>query len=250
MVVKNDYNIRTIIVPKSFTDSESKRFPPIKGTTNFKDIPKTIKFLAGMKDFYQNTTFGWFKYQDDDGAIYVPNFIKMINELNKKHKSTKEVIIKGCCSIDNKFSKDHKLEVYIQGGTGMIISRATMKFFIDNFDPWYYSMDHYEDRHMMKLIKASGVTPIELSSPYFIGDPLRNQRRDVIRTQDFKSLPRCPEKHPYTLCKEEFYQFNKIASFHKYSQYDWIVPLLDQNLIPDNVKFYNNDFMPTMCYQY
>lgn len=248
-LVENNLGVRTIIVPKHLTDSESRRIPPIWGTTNFKDVAKTVKFSYGLKDFYYNTTFNWFKYQDDDGAIYVPNFVKMINDFNSKYNPLTDAVVKGCCQTDQKYSRYKRYEVYIQGGTGLVISRATVKFFIDNFEGWYNKMDNFEDRYIMKLINASGVSPVDVSSTYFIGDSLKNPSKDVFKTLNFKNLTICPDVHPQTVCKKEFYQFNKIASFHKYKNYDWIVPLLDQNLIPDNVKFYDHSNEPKLCYK-
>ncbi|OHS94402.1 hypothetical protein TRFO_39413 [Tritrichomonas foetus] len=248
--IPNSLGINTLVVSKNITAAALSNKTVFKPGSKEKEIPKTIKFYYGMKDFYENTNFKWFKYQDDDASIYVPNLKIMLDDYNSQFEPRKEIVVKGACTMDRRFTVRPNVEdLYIQGGTGLLFSRKAVEFFLANFKEWYDGLSYYEDRHMFVMIEKMGLTGENVSSTYFIGDEFQTGVKLVhlLNRRKLQSLPLCPESHPPTKCKPEFYQLNKVASYHKYDYYYWIDTAFKTGKIPDWVRFYDNHYTPKVC---
>lgn len=241
----NSYNpeiCERIILNMSYLEEETRKFPQMYETSNRKEVHKVLKLKAGIDDFYYNTNLSWFKNEDDDAALYFPNFIKFIDSHSIRHNPHKDIIIRGCCMRQHKYH-------FAQGGTGLLFSRAAIKHFLRHWDDFYRRMDTYEDRHMFKYILSTGIRPKEISSTYFTGDPFaRNHNASYfIELRNFSILQTCPIFHRRNRCAHTFYKLNMVASYHRYWELPNLADALDEGLIPDWVRFYDHSLNPRMC---
>ncbi|OHT02343.1 hypothetical protein TRFO_07193 [Tritrichomonas foetus] len=246
--VENNFSLKTLILFKNYTTKVAIEQGEIQYGNKFKDTEKTIKFYHGMKDFYENTKYRWFKYQDDDGAIYVPNFGVMMKDFNQQFNPNEEMVVKGACTMHTSVVYDGEEDLYIQGGTGLVMSRKSIEFFLKHFDEWFRDLHIYEDRHLMRMFEKMGISGVNISSTYFIGDPFKEPNMDIIiRNKMFEYIQECPKVHPPTQCKPEFYEFRKIASYHKYWYLDFLDEYLRNNILPKGLRFYDNHCDPQVC---
>ncbi|OHT11993.1 hypothetical protein TRFO_18378 [Tritrichomonas foetus] len=247
--VANPYKIRTLIVPENLTrkaSDEKQNF--LGGGDKYKDVPKVLKYYFGMKDFYEKTDFAWFKYQDDDTEVYSLNFKQMIDDLNSQYSPRKEIVVKCACTMDRNSVSGLFEDVYPQGGTGMILSRRAVGFFLQHFKKWYEELLFFEDRHVYRMLEKMGLDGNSISSTYFVGDQLMMNISGFINQKAYDYIPSCAIEHPNINCKHEFYQLNKVASFHRYSDYLWFADALNKKLIPDQIRFYDSHFRPYVCF--
>lgn len=216
-----------------------------RGMIPLKEIAKVAKLKVGFDYFLQQTELPWLKYQDDDTYLIFENFAKMMNDYSNAHpfpQAFNDSIIKGCCTTD-------KFENYFQGGTGLLMSRNAVESFVKYWENFYYSFNTFEDRAVIQLVFKAGVNLEALSSTYFIGDGFKSSFNDFLKNSNFTDLPKCPKNHPFTKCAKEFYYLNKVASVHKLDTYNpSIAAMIRSGAITDNVRFYHNDWSPSLCY--
>lgn len=217
-----------------------------RGIIVSKDVPKTVKMLAAFEYFLYNTSLPWLKYQDGDAYIFFDNYIRMMDDYTAAYPfpaAFTTPIVKGACTVD-----PMPKEYYIQGGTGLLFSRKAVEKLMENWKEYIYSFNTFEDRAIMELITKMGVSLVNLSSTYFIGDPIVQTFKKNLDSGNFQDLPKCPE-HPITQCAREFYYLNKVASIHRIDDYKLrIDKLIQSGAISDHIRFYHNSWCPKLCY--
>ncbi|OHT07351.1 hypothetical protein TRFO_24539 [Tritrichomonas foetus] len=245
--IENNLNIRTVISPEDRIKQDIQRINEFNGPKE-KDVPKVLKTFYALHDFYYNTNCDWFKHQDDDTGIYVPNFRMMFDEYTSRFDPRSQIVAKGACTVDLKFAVNKGVEdLYSQGGTGLLLSRKAAKFFLDNFDDWYKNFSFYEDRYVWRMLEKMGVTGESVSSTYFIGSEIPLSAQKALQYFQYDRIEECPAEHPLTRCKPEFYQLNKIVSYHREPDFYWLPFLLKNHNIDDSIRFYDNRFKPKVC---
>ena len=121
---------------------------------------------------------------------------------------------------------------------------------MEDLGDFVFRFSNFEDRAIMELIYKMGITLINLSSTYIIGDPVQTRFTHYMTNGNLRDLPKC-KTHPSTQCAPEFYDLNKVASVHKIRHCRTRIDYwIRTGAVPDNIRFYHNNYFPSLCYMH
>jgi hypothetical protein len=131
------------------------------------DAQLTMKDLTIADHFWYNTTSDWCLRFTDDTFMYKPALPIFLNELAKLGDPRKKSIVLGNC-----VNHPH-VRWYLQGGSGVLFSRAAIGDFLKIAEEWALSVAGPEDWHMTKALEKMGLKDDECNSRFFSGHFIR-----------------------------------------------------------------------------
>ena len=180
-----------------------------------------LKRFIGMKYFLENTSYKWYLCTSDDVFIKIENLDLIVQELNSKYDTFKDHVILGHCIElykDNKKKRKKKRKkkyekmIYLQGGSGYIMSRYTAQAIVDLGTNFISTVNIYDDLAWTYYIKLFNLTSSAISSPYLYG---HIHAKDRIMKQ--KTYPICPNisELPKTQCYgQQLFKAETLSVFH------------------------------------
>ena len=137
--------------------------PHYKGDIS-RDMLKS-KIYKAMNDFLSLTNAPWFLRLCDDTFVNLKAFDQFYAELTKGVDPYEDRIIQGYCL--SKY-KDH---IYIQGGSGIIFSRAAVCHLLSSFDFFVHNMSHIknDDTTLGIWLNRANYTSFDNTNRFFLG---------------------------------------------------------------------------------
>ena len=152
------------------------------------NINRMYKRLS-LANYFLHSTSATFAVICTDDVLADPERIEtLVIELASKYDTNKDLMVKGNCMYINS-SK----ELYIQGGTGFIISRAFARRFLEIAPQWIKITNKPDDILIENALHHMGLSSCNASSPYMIGHEIRKlQERKQNPVINISQLPDCP----------------------------------------------------------
>lgn len=218
------------------------------------------KMYKAMNDFLSSTNSPWFLRLCDDTFVNLKAFDQFYAELTKGVDPYKDRIIQGYCL--SKY-KDH---IYIQGGSGIIFSRAAVCHFLSSFDFFVHNMSHIknDDTTLGIWLNKENYTSFDNTNRFFLGHRFWGFRdfTDLYNKSLQKHIHPCPNsptsstpyrKMPnhYEYCKHYITKLRNIAFWHDRSQWFRFIPYARDFIdnLPDYWYYYQrNRNMARVCY--
>jgi hypothetical protein len=144
------------------------------------------KFFFSLRFFLMNTTHSWFYRATDDTIVNFKNLGPYMAYLESKWNPRTDSVVVGNC-IDTRFFS------YLQGGVGILFSRAAASRISVNIDEFFARLNRPEDVSMTPLLIATNVTLYQATSEYFIGHDIYTVHRYLFWNNSLHThLPPCP----------------------------------------------------------
>ena len=152
-----------------------------------KDRELHLKRYIGVKYFIEKTNYPWLWSIADDNIIITEQLDYLIQELNSKYDTNKDLVLLGhCISIPS--------GSYLQGGSGYIMSRKFAKKFL-KVAPYFFSFyKSYDDVDFMSIMNFFNMSLRNMASPYMYGHVCYTDNNPFIRPS------KCPSVIKNTLC--------------------------------------------------
>jgi hypothetical protein len=186
-----------------------------------KDLDLSSKFFFGLRFFLENSSAQWFYRATDDTIINFPNLLPFMRHIDARWNPLRQPVVIGSCIDARRFS-------YLQGGSGLVISRFAAAQMIGHRDSFVAALNKPEDVYFTKLLDALNVSLKKATSEFFIGHDIFSKHRGLIWNRTLHLLPRCPA----------------IASIWRRKCRSFVAPLAD--LVFWHQEGYNRTLGPTI----
>jgi hypothetical protein len=153
-----------------------------------KDLDLSSKFFFGLRFFLENSSALWLYRATDDTIVNFGNLLPFMRYLNRQWNPLQQAVVIGSCIDTKRFS-------YLQGGSGLMISRFAAAKLVDQRDSFLAKLSKPEDVSLTKLLAALNVSLKEATSEFFIGHDILTKHRGLIWNRALHLLPQCPAIH-------------------------------------------------------
>jgi hypothetical protein len=163
-----------------------------------------MKDLIIADHFWYNTTSDWCLRFTDDTFMYQPALHGFLEELAKMGDPKKIPIVLGNCL------NHPNIGWYLQGGSGLLFSRAAIGKFLQIGEKWVLAHDMPEDWHLTSALRQMGLNDTQCNSRFFSGHFLRWALWGRWKWNDPQYFGPCPRKAP-----RQRYCNNQIVPYHE-----------------------------------
>ncbi|EAX90908.1 hypothetical protein TVAG_228090 [Trichomonas vaginalis G3] len=144
-----------------------------------KNSERAAKKLSAAYYFYYNTSYKWLWISNDDVSVSITRLRKLVNQLNILYDTNKETVVLGGCV--------GHMKPFIQGGSGMILSRKAAYKFTEFGVKWIKEKVVWaDDVEFNEFIWDIGESPASCNIPHMVGHPL-----DYVLPINMKTMPEC-----------------------------------------------------------
>lgn len=162
-----------------------------------------LKLIFAMKYFLYETNHLWLWRGSDDAVVHMENLQKYRKILANQYRRDEAVILGNC--ID-KLGWYNERNTYLQGGSGMLMSRAAVTMLLPRFYKYLNNLKDPDDIIFGLIMDELNWNWEEATSMYFIGHPLKMRRK----------RRNCSEvSFGDTRCKRDFGRIGDLVFFHE-----------------------------------
>lgn len=162
-----------------------------------------LKLIFAMKYFLYETNHQWLWRGSDDAVVHMENLQKYRKILDNRYHRDQAVILGNC--ID-KLGWYNERNTYLQGGSGMLMSRAAVTMLLPRFDKYLKNLKDPDDIIFGLIMDELNWNWEEATSMYFIGHSLKiQQRKRSCSSVSFGD----------TRCKRDFGRVGDLVFFHE-----------------------------------
>lgn len=207
------------------------------------------KFIIAINDFLTNSSAHWFLRLCDDTFINMKSFSLFYSELNQNTDPTHDKLVQGNC-----LHKGKKTYAYIQGGSGIILSRYSAIEFNKSFDH-FSKVCHYvksDDTTIGIWLRDNNYTFRSMANRFFVGHQFRGFHK-IIDLNNRSQIIKCPEVFPKNtrqVCRAFVTKLKNVAFWHDRAHFMNFLPYARDFVsnLTDNLYFYQEDVLPRVCY--
>ena len=168
------------------------------------DINREQKRISVAKYFLEETKASFCFNPTDDVIVDTNKLYQLGIMLTMRFDTEKDIAFLGDCESFDK-------TIYIQGGTGYLMTRAGAREFLKNAEKWLIEAKHFDDLELEKMFRFMNLSSYDAMSPYFIGHPLVNFSDSNF---DLKQIEYCPEYWEPN-CGQGIHNFNELIMIHE-----------------------------------
>lgn len=202
------------------------------------------KRVSACKYFYENTTFDYVWVGADDVYYDVDAIDPMIRELDMKYNTEYDVAMMG-------HNVDFGHTVFLQGGSGWILTRAGAKAAAEYGYKWVKNLPGCDDMWSTQFRPALKLNYSDMTCPYMYGHRFK---QNVSFGFWRGNVPKCPIKPENTRMrpKHELPPLKKLVAYHFYPNKNNEVMRIMNNIIdakkndPTLYMYFGNCYM-TIC---
>jgi hypothetical protein len=152
-----------------------------------RDLDLGSKFFFALLFFLQNTSAHWVYRATDDTIVNFANLGPFMRWLGRRTDPLRNTAVVGHCIDVKRFS-------YLQGGSGILLSRAAARRLVWHREWFMATLAQPEDVYFAKLLARTGISLANTTCPYFIGHDIYVHHRNMFWNRTLHLLPRCPDR--------------------------------------------------------
>ena len=226
------------------------RYVDVQKTPGDRSRDMMVSKLFCAVDMFLNGSDNWLLRICDDAFIDLEVFPRLMEEVNMIGNPITDPIFQG-----NGIAKGSKKYAYLQGGTGMMISRAAA-WMIATQKPEIINISRkirHDDTAFGCWLYMNNISGVNTTSRWFLGHRFHNLGAATeLLNLSIERIRKCPYTVPisYPFKTRGFFQRIKdIAIWHDRVNYLEFLPYVRQikRTVPDNLWFYHVDNLPTLC---
>ena len=196
------------------------------------DNDRALKRITGMKYFLYNTTCDYYWTLTDDIAIDLHGLNNVIKDLERQYDPNKDNVMMG---------QSHWK--FIQGGTGILLSRKAAKIINERSLEWLLRVSRYDDVETDKWRVYLGLSIPETYSPYMFGEEPSIFINDTFYKNEY---PKCEQTYyPYS----PIYKLTNLIALHSRGPYanKAMNNLVNAKRFMHDMYFYYKRFKILLC---
>lgn len=180
------------------------------------DRDLSAKFFFAINYFLKETTFDWLWRGTDDTLINFGKLSAFVEDLHAKYDPVREPIVLGMC-VGRNWNEEEmkKMPFFIQGGSGVVISRRAAEILAPHLIWTMHRTNHADDVIFTWLLNHTGIL-MNPTSAFFLGHSIKPHMFASLR-RAASSLPECPPlaEVERTKCRSYVGSFSDIVFFHE-----------------------------------
>jgi hypothetical protein len=227
----SNFSIPTVIVNETLVNPRER--------PGFLSRSQAQKTIDSLRYFVMNTSCSFFIIMTDNAFVYSKNFPYLIAEMKRHNLTGKSSFAWGNCMQVG-------LDVFLQGGVGVFISRETARRLIPLGDEWVPTVTHSEDIAFQQLLDQIGLPAVNGTSEYFLGQYCAPRQQGIMDQMNISMLEVCPRR-PEAACRPFLAPFNRVVVLHRLSRLRFVDSPRPVYEFPDNVLWYQRGHFATFC---
>ena len=190
---------------------------------------REMKRLAIAKYFIENTSADFLFNTCDDVLVDYNRINRLGKILASRYDTYNNIAYLGNCFCAP------KKNIYIQGGSGFIMTRAGAVEFLKYSERWLRESRREDDVELNRMFKYMNMTSANATSPYFSGHVPEPMQKMIL---NLSTLPVCPN-HWESNCEQGVHRMKDLYLIHNsnISQHDTIWTNF-QNILHDKTRQY------------
>jgi hypothetical protein len=211
-----------------------------------KDLDLSSKFFFGLRFFLENSSALWLYRATDDTIVNFGNLLPFMRYLNRQWDPLQQAVVIGSCIDTKRFS-------YLQGGSGLMLSRFAAAKLVDQRDSFLANLSKPEDVSLTRLLAALNVSLREATSEFFIGHDIFPAHRRIVWQKAFDRLPPCPDTASIwkKKCRAFVSPVNDLVFWHQEGRNRTLGPtIMFAKMIlglPRHIQWWSNKGRPHLC---
>ena len=169
-----------------------------------RDINIQMKRLAITKYFVENTSADFLFNTGDDVLVDYNRINKLGKILASRYDTYNDIAYLGNCFCAPKKT------LYIQGGSGLIMTRAGAVEFLKYSERWLRESHRADDVELNRMFKYMNMTSANAMSPYLAGHVPQPMQK---KTLNLNELPLCPD-YWESNCEQGVHRMNDLYLIH------------------------------------